>query len=276
MSIIASIRGCASCRWALYASTVSSGEIAAADLLVATEHSLAIQSHSEPFIPYQEHSDLWDSRLSTVRNHRCNRDGWGLAWLHSENGDGNSGSRGIQVHRSPEPATTQGTISNELRDFATNTSGQMILAHVRAATEGANAIDNSHPFMYHLHVRGQVTGQIAWMHNGGIKNIEAVRKHILPRLASHASDGIQGTTVRAARGRLSAISVFLCKSVLYGAFVWARRALKHQKRRFPARAGQRTCWCHLCLAPRGLCLDEGLLSFVIFIWCSYRDSPYKR
>jgi hypothetical protein len=38
------------------------------------------------------------------------------------------------------------------------------------------------------------------------------------------------------RGRLSAISVFLCKSFLYGAFVWARRALKHQKRRFPARA----------------------------------------
>jgi hypothetical protein len=38
------------------------------------------------------------------------------------------------------------------------------------------------------------------------------------------------------RGRLSAIRVFVCKSVLYGAFVWARRALAHQKRRFPARA----------------------------------------
>ena len=37
-------------------------------------------------------------------------------------------------------------------------------------------------------------------------------------------------------GRLSALSVFLCKSVFYGAFVWARRALNMQKRRFPARA----------------------------------------
>jgi hypothetical protein len=37
-------------------------------------------------------------------------------------------------------------------------------------------------------------------------------------------------------GRLSALSVSLCKSVFYGAFVWARRALKSQKRRFPARA----------------------------------------
>ena len=37
-------------------------------------------------------------------------------------------------------------------------------------------------------------------------------------------------------GRLSALSVSLCKSVFYGAFVWARRALNNQKRRFLARA----------------------------------------
>jgi hypothetical protein len=30
------------------------------------------------------------------------------------------------------------------------------------------------------------------------------------------------------------------------------------------------------LARVGLCLDEGLLSFVTFICCPYRDSPYKR
>jgi hypothetical protein len=41
---------------------------------------------------------------------------------------------------------------------------------------------------------------------------------------------------RGPSGRLSAISVFLCKSVFYGAFVWARRALNGPKRRFPARA----------------------------------------
>ena len=37
-------------------------------------------------------------------------------------------------------------------------------------------------------------------------------------------------------GRLSALRVFLWKSILYGAFVWARRALNRRKRRFPARA----------------------------------------
>jgi hypothetical protein len=37
-------------------------------------------------------------------------------------------------------------------------------------------------------------------------------------------------------GRLSALSIFLWKYILYGAFVWARRALNSQKRRLPARA----------------------------------------
>jgi hypothetical protein len=44
------------------------------------------------------------------------------------------------------------------------------------------------------------------------------------------------SSVRAARGRLSALGVFLCKSVFYGVFVWARRALNRRKWRFPARA----------------------------------------
>jgi hypothetical protein len=47
-------------------------------------------------------------------------------------------------------------------------------------------------------------------------------------------DGSPAGTCPGRRGRLSAISVLLCKYFLYGAFVWARRALKHQKHRFPA------------------------------------------
>ena len=45
------------------------------------------------------------------------------------------------------------------------------------------------------------------------------------------------TPVRAAlQGRLSALSVSHSKPVLYSAFVWARRALNIQKRRFLTRA----------------------------------------
>jgi hypothetical protein len=57
-----------------------------------------------------------------------------------------------------------------------------------------------------------------------------------PIFTANSSTAVGVVTVRAAQGRLSALSVFLWKSILYGAFVWARRALKDQKRRFPARA----------------------------------------
>jgi hypothetical protein len=43
-------------------------------------------------------------------------------------------------------------------------------------------------------------------------------------------------TVRAALGRFSAFSVFLYKSILYGAFVCVCKALNGPKRRFLARA----------------------------------------
>jgi hypothetical protein len=44
-------------------------------------------------------------------------------------------------------------------------------------------------------------------------------------------------TVRALPGRLRALSVFPSESLLYGTFVWTRRALNSRKRRFPAWAG---------------------------------------
>ena len=46
--------------------------------------------------------------------------------------------------------------------------------------------------------------------------------------------------VRALRGRLTGLSVSQSKSVLNGAFVWARMALNRIKRRFPAH-GQELC-----------------------------------
>ena len=44
------------------------------------------------------------------------------------------------------------------------------------------------------------------------------------------------SSVRALPGRLSDLSVSHSKSILYGALVWARRALNRPKRRFPVRA----------------------------------------
>ena len=53
-----------------------------------------------------------------------------------------------------------------------------------------------------------------------------------------------GLTVRARPGRLNALSVSHSESILRGAFIWARRALKRPFGRFPARAvsSGRTAW----------------------------------
>jgi hypothetical protein len=58
----------------------------------------------------------------------------------------------------------------------------------------------------------------------------------VPLTAAQYVERIQSTFRPGRPGRLSALSVFHSKSVLYGAFVWARRALNNPKRRFPARA----------------------------------------
>jgi hypothetical protein len=63
-------------------------------------------------------------------------------------------------------------------------------------------------------------------------------------------------------GRLSAISVFYSKLILYGAFVWTHRALNSQKRRFTARAvaDLETVWfSHMEV---GLAVD-GQVSFIL-------------
>ena len=78
-------------------------------------------------------------------------------------------------------------------------------------------------------------------------------------------------------GRLSALSVFLCKSVFYGDFVWARRALTHQKTAVSGPAGQlsRPGSRDGLIAPIvSAGLDEGLLSFSRSDLL-YMENPYS-
>jgi hypothetical protein len=69
-----------------------------------------------------------------------------------------------------------------------------------------------------------------------------VRVQPLPRARGRHHTVERVRAVRALPGRLSALSVYHSKSLLYGVlyFVWARRALNSPKRRFPARAESRS------------------------------------
>ena len=60
----------------------------------------------------------------------------------------------------------------------------------------------------------------------GLKTL-AAHQNVLIKMSGVLHPFYTDATVRAAQGQLSAFSVSHSKSVLYGGFVWARRALKH-------------------------------------------------
>ena len=67
-----------------------------------------------------------------------------------------------------------------------------------------------------------------------IADLDALQREASPGL--RAASGIVGSACPGPPGRLSARRGSLRKSVFYGVFVWARRALDGPKWRFPARA----------------------------------------
>jgi hypothetical protein len=71
--------------------------------------------------------------------------------------------------------------------------------------------------------------------NCTVRNDDAARAVCLDGWLLRSAAGKQEFSVRARPGWLSALSVFHSRSVLYGAFVWAPRALNIQTRWFPAR-----------------------------------------
>ena len=88
-----------------------------------------------------------------------------------------------------------------------------------------------------LHIAAEATKLIPDAHiNNKTEGAPRALEGVAPETMGCGNPPSPLSTVRALPGRLSAFSVFLCKSILYGVFVWARRALNTLKRRFPARA----------------------------------------
>jgi hypothetical protein len=72
--------------------------------------------------------------------------------------------------------------------------------------------------------------------HGGPQNDCSSPQHPFWTCPNHAKFPKRFSACPGPRKRFSALSVSHCKSILYGVFVWVRRALNGQKRRFPARA----------------------------------------
>ena len=126
------------------------------DLLYKSKHSLIVQSL---------HSQLGAEET--------NGDGFGVGWY---------GAQGAPaVFKSVEPAWND----RNLREVAGHISSGQVFAHIRASTGSPVQQTNSHPFRH---------GQWLWMHNGLIRDLNAVKRDLVLEIDPALYPEIEGTT----------------------------------------------------------------------------------
>ena len=119
------------------------------------------------------HALLRQSRASREAPVTRHGDGHGLAWYRR----GGAPER----LRGAAPAWRAGRFAAVCR----RTSSRLALAHVRAATDGDAAPENSHPF---------VDGRLAFVHVGQIAGMDAIRGPLLDAISPERRAGILGDT----------------------------------------------------------------------------------
>ncbi|HET6520849.1 MAG TPA: class II glutamine amidotransferase [Geminicoccaceae bacterium] len=104
-----------------------------------------------------------------------NADGWGIAAY-----DGAAGAA-PRVARRPQPAHG----GRRFREAARTVTAPTVVAHVRRATVGVRAVENTHPFVF---------GPWAMVHNGTVPEFERVRPLMLEAMAPGHRAAIRGVT----------------------------------------------------------------------------------
>ncbi len=122
-----------------------------------------------------ENSLIHQSFEAREREEPLNGDGFGLAWYVD-------GEAEPARFRSVTPAWSNAN----LRELARVTRSSCVLAHVRAATQGAEASEaNCHPFK---------AGRLSFMHNGDLGGFGRIRRALLDELSEEAFAGVRGST----------------------------------------------------------------------------------
>lgn len=122
-----------------------------------------------------EHSLIRQSFKSAERSEPLNGDGFGVAWYPPPPLEGPG------LFRSVRPAWNNANLVS----LARVTQSDCILAHVRAASQGALSEANCHPF---------VAGRYAFMHNGDLGGFPRVRRRLLGELSDEGFALVRGQT----------------------------------------------------------------------------------
>jgi glutamine amidotransferase len=102
-----------------------------------------------------------------------NADGWGIGLVLA--------SGAVECARQPQPAYQ----SEDYRAEAARSPAVAAIAHVRAATVGGGALENTHPFRH---------GDALFAHNGDVPRFDAVKPLLLERLDAEHRELIAGET----------------------------------------------------------------------------------
>ncbi len=112
-----------------------------------------------------------------ARYSRYNPDGWGIAYYQNGN---------VQIYRQPQKAANSPDYLRTIDDAKSN----IIIAHIRFATQGDTCEKNCHPFYQNFLNRNWI-----FAHNGNISNIgshpRAIGETDSERLFNHMLDKIQ-------------------------------------------------------------------------------------
>lgn len=101
-----------------------------------------------------------------------NPHGWGIGY-HAEGG--------VHCEREVDPAATD----EDFREHATEVDARTAIAHIRRATVGEPAVENTHPFLF---------DDSMLAHNGHIPNFDSVRPLMLEAMTPAHRDAIDGST----------------------------------------------------------------------------------
>ena len=178
------------CRWLVYVGQ----PIVPGILLYQHDNALILQSEHETYTPHLTVDANWRKR-----NHEINVHGSGLGWyplrlMHEQavvvvdRSTLKPDFAGLEIGDRPCVYTGAQAPSNDrnLRRISESVQTCLMFAHIRAAAPFAPVHEyNCHPFR---------AGRFMFMHNGGIANFVAVRRHLEAQLSARAYSRITGQT----------------------------------------------------------------------------------
>ena len=120
-----------------------------------------------------ENSLIDQSLHAQMGVHTTNGDGFGVGWYGEDREPG--------IYHSISPAWND----RNLKELAKHVRSHLFLAHIRASTGTAIQQTNCHPFRH---------GRWLWMHNGLIREFDAVRRELVLAIDPGLYPSIEGST----------------------------------------------------------------------------------